>query len=90
MRPRREVAAFARLMERELRANDHKGGWKAWQTVSALVRLREETDELATALLRNESPSVIGEEAADIANFAMMIADMAGALREDAPHDHQR
>jgi hypothetical protein len=43
---RPEVAAFAQLMERELRKNDHKGGWKDDTTHELLERLFEETAEL--------------------------------------------
>jgi hypothetical protein len=45
---RPEVAAFAQLMERELRKNDHKGtsGWKNDTVDDLLVRIFEETEEL--------------------------------------------
>ena len=45
---RPEVAAFAQLMERELRKNDHKGteGWKDDTLHELLARLFEETAEL--------------------------------------------
>lgn len=126
---RPEVAAFAQLMERTLRENDHKDGWKEDSPHALLIRLREETDELAGELTNaghrawrdwdpeahaagplphrrvvvsyrpgrgwfctdeaaprrfsptSEEVKAIGSEAADIANFAMMIADVAGALK---------
>ena len=45
---RPEVAAFAQLMERELRKNDHKGtsGWKNDTVDGLLVSLFDETAEL--------------------------------------------
>jgi len=126
---RPEVAAFAQLMERALRDNDHKGGWQECSLPSLIRRLGEETaeldDEIEKAgdrvwrdwdpeahakgsrphqqLVVSYSPVVgwrsadphaprrfqptvedierIGSEAADVANFAMMIADNAGALK---------
>lgn len=96
---RPEVAVFARLMELKLRQNDHKGGWKNWCPNEALVRLREEANEVAKELTPprcscreincehalsqafwKPDPERTGMEAADVANFAMMIADMAGAF----------
>lgn len=73
---RPEVARFAQLMERRLRANDHKGGWRGDTPHALLRRLREETDELYLAITAED----VGNEAADVANFAMMIADVCGAL----------
>jgi len=80
---RPEVRVFARLMEERLKANDHKGGWKKC-TFSYLVArlLQEVNDELIPALLERDQvlPSTsikVAKEAADVANFAMMIADRA-------------
>jgi len=83
---RPEVRAFADLMEAQLRANDHKPGWKGEEWWPLLCRLREETLELQDALgpgSRTDLPAWsarVGSEAADVANFAMMIADVCGAL----------
>lgn len=95
---RRPVAAFALLMEAKLRENDHKGGWGHDLPGDLLDRLHEETGELTAALAApkqvkfTSQPTVghkqrqtIGREAADIANFAMMIADVCGALASGAP-----
>ena len=85
MQLRPEVRIFAEAMERRLRANDHKGGWKH-ETVYAylLPRLLEELGELAMLLsdayLQTPKSERILQEAADVANFAMMIADVTGAL----------
>jgi hypothetical protein len=89
---RPEVAAFARLMEAKLRENDHKGGWDQESKHWLLGRLKEETSELDDALNdwccaktgsqgEREATVVVGAEAADVANFAMMIADRCGSLR---------
>lgn len=95
---RPEVAAFADAMETKLRANEHKGGWKYMHPHDLLDRLREETRELKIAadiacVRMAERPDLpdharvyvdrVRGEAADVANFAMMIADVCGALRKD-------
>jgi NTP pyrophosphatase (non-canonical NTP hydrolase) len=93
---RPEVAAFARLMEFELRKHDGDwgNGWKDSDPYAALERLLTEARELRAAIhqLRLADPQRVsapllkqltvdvGLECADVANFAMMIADMAGAL----------
>jgi NTP pyrophosphatase (non-canonical NTP hydrolase) len=88
---RPEVAAFADLMERELRANDHKPGWKGENPWPLLDRLREELGELWDELQPGSRTNIgawrgrVGAEAADVANFAMMIADVCGALSVAPP-----
>ncbi len=80
MRP--EVLAFAWLMERELRANDHKPGWKQDDAQLLALRMLEEGQELLRAVYKS-SRHKIGEEAADVANMAMMVADVCDALDLD-------
>lgn len=95
---RPEVAAFAQALEAQLRANDHKSGWKGDSVSSLMERLKEEVDELVKALCSHlieygrakrgtEEPLLFADtefevlkEAADVANFAMMIADVCGGL----------
>lgn len=81
-------------MEQQLRANDHKPGWKGEFASNLFPRIAEEADELWTALVRHskrlswgdgwvmetDTEQRVGSEAADVANFAMMIADVCGAL----------
>jgi len=80
---RSEVRVFARLMEERLKANDAKGGWKKCTLSYLANRLHQEfEDELLPALLDIDGllPSswlTVAKEAADVANFAMMIADRA-------------
>ena len=71
MRP--QLAWFANEMERQLEANDHKTGWKDFHLKQLLRRLKQEVGELERAIEKGK-PDVV-EEAADVANFAMMIAD---------------
>jgi hypothetical protein len=47
---RPEVVAFAEIMERELRANDFKGGWKEESPDDLLEHLEEEVRELSGAI----------------------------------------
>lgn len=84
-RPRRAVERFALGMERKLRQNDYKGGWKQMSVDEMLERLDEEVEELKKALhpMRKENPQRVFKEAVDIANFCMFIADNVGALKDD-------
>ena len=91
---RHEVLAFAVLMERQLRANDHKPGWKDDFASDLFERVLEEACELREAITIHgaqvswgemalylpQAVARVGLEAADVANFAMMIADVCGAL----------
>lgn len=86
---RPEVSWFAQQMEQVLRANDHKPGWKDWSRVEAFERLEDETEELRQALgvfrpkaTLEERMAIVIKEAVDVANFAMMIADITRMDRE--------
>tara|TARA_R100000093_G_scaffold68986_1_gene40931 strand:- start:2684 stop:2941 length:258 start_codon:yes stop_codon:yes gene_type:complete len=84
-------------MEERLRANDHKGGWKQMEPTEIFNRILEELKELveAQALIDDGSHfSAKGlvallRESADLANFAMFLADnnaclgMAGLQGDD-------
>ena len=85
------VQGFAVEMERQLRENDHKGGWEGCDIDWLLRRLREETDELDEAIHRGHPKAAVWEEAADVANFALMVADNCGPGLASAalpPCDH--
>lgn len=75
---RDDVAWFANLMEKVLRENDHKGGWYGCQMSYLKRRLGQEVKELRKALDEERDDDVV-LEAADVANFAMMIACRAYA-----------
>lgn len=79
---RAPVLQFAVAMERELKANDHKGGWKDCGLKYLFRRIREEVDELQRAAYtpKSSGADTICSEAADVGNFAMMIADVCAAL----------
>lgn len=90
---RPEVAAFAVAMEERLRANE--GGWKRCPIGQLADYLTREVAELERETLvvckccgapnrdwkSPPLPDRVRSEAADVANFAMMIADVCGALR---------
>jgi hypothetical protein len=79
MRVREEVRRFAQMMELKLKANDHKGGWQNCSPLFLLGRLKEETAELEQEIRKwflADKEQII-KEAVDVANFAMMIADLA-------------
>lgn len=80
---RASVLWFAEQMELALRRNDHKGGWGAMsQEVlvarcgDEVVELRQCWDGLTGKQVRGSSDIIA--EAADVANFAMMVADLSG------------
>lgn len=85
---RPELLAFAEQMEKKLRKNDHKRGWRE-QPIEALFRLLkievqefEVADEFFTvAEARNEL--------VDIANFAMMLHDRLGMIEQDIKRSSQ-
>lgn len=75
MRTRASVNRFAELMEAELRENDHKGGWKDCEPGWLLRRAGQELDELRRSYAAGEPSQVIKSEAADVANFLMMLTE---------------
>jgi NTP pyrophosphatase (non-canonical NTP hydrolase) len=79
---RTEVMQFALAMELQLRANAHKPGWKKESVDDLLQRVQEELDELYDAVAPDTVRNVplVLAEAADVANFLMMVCDVAGAL----------
>lgn len=70
------VDLFALDMKRKLAANVHKKHWDEVPMIYLYQRMLEEEEELYTALKEGDIHSII-DEAADVANFAMMIADRA-------------
>jgi len=81
---RPEVAAFARLMEDRLQANEQKGGWKGCSVSWLFDRLMGEANELSHEL-EARAYMWVDKEAADVANFAMMIVDVCGRLKSGVP-----
>lgn len=86
---RQEVKDFAVLMEQKLRKNDHKISWKKCNQEYLLQRLDDEVKELHECffiyspadmnfLMDGQHEDRIPGEAADVANFAMMLWDNFG------------
>ncbi len=100
--PRPSVAWFAGHMELVLRSHDQqKGGQESWRRTAQthlLSRLRGEVCELSGAVRTHHLAASDGKqesktyrvvrEAADVANFAMMIADSVAREVEDANVSH--
>lgn len=81
MEVRESVKWFAEQMENKLKENDKKGGWDNCNIYWLIQRIKEETGELLKAVdLHRDlgaSKEHIIQESADVANFAMMVADIA-------------
>ncbi len=74
------VLAFAKRMEAKLAKNRHKGdrnGWIKDDPKALFWRIGDEHKELMQAM-ESGTNEEIANEAADVANFAMMIADIFG------------
>lgn len=78
MKLRPEVKWFAEQMELKLRENDDKPGWHDDLYPDLYRRLEEELQEVRDASMKtgwwDDRHKIIGE-LADVANFAMMLAD---------------
>jgi NTP pyrophosphatase (non-canonical NTP hydrolase) len=79
MTVRASVDWFAQQMEKKLQENDHKQHWSECDSDYLIARMEQEMDELLKALIDykfgNGSREEVVREAADVGNFAMMIAD---------------
>ena len=78
-RLRPEVLAFALLMEAQLKRNDYRGGWKDESPTYLGHRIEENMRDLGM-ISANEDVPGYHRTCADIANFAMMLADNRAAL----------
>lgn len=76
IRPRSVVEWFTERMEEKLMRNDHKGGWEVMGPRELIARARQELDELEQAVENKKGGAAIASEAADVANFVMMLADV--------------
>jgi len=76
---------FAEQMEAKLRENEHKGGWEneslSWLYTRMIEEAEEVKEEIKAAFEREVDYNKIIREAADVANFAMMIADVARLIK---------
>lgn len=76
MRP--ELLKFAAAMEKTLKQNDHKVGWKGFSVFWLMERLYEEVGELEKSFMNppEDIRKQAQKECVDVANFAMMIFDV--------------
>lgn len=68
------VVWFVQYMFNKLRQNEHKKHWRELSEDWLLEALNSEVGELSFALSSGDKDDII-YECADVANFAMMIAD---------------
>lgn len=77
--PRREVREFAFDMEALLKENDHRGGWDSSSEAYLWVQIQKNLHGLDKELSKDDRDKhEITIRCANIANFAMMIADNEG------------
>ena len=72
---RPELVKLMVFCEQKLRENEHNGHWTNCEMSYLTKRLYDEFAELRRAIDKKASQETIFRECADIANFAMMIAD---------------
>lgn len=81
IQPRESIMWFARLMEAKLQENDHKQHWSECDMQYLHERLHQEVGELdeevKIAMVTKLNSPNMPWEAADVANFCMMIAEKA-------------
>ena len=76
---RPSVKVFAIEMEKQLRANDHKGGWGECTPTFLMTELNKNRERLRIAIMAGNLEQVV-RRAANVANFAMMLAENEGRL----------
>lgn len=76
------VSWFSGRMQEKMLTNMYKGSWRGYTTQLLFKRLIDEISELYEALLVGGTEDII-KEASDIANFSMMIADIASQQRSE-------
>lgn len=78
-KPRKEIMAFAYWMEGQLKVNEHKGGWSKEHHEFLSRQLFRNLSMLDKDLSKEDQDKYeITLRCANIANFAMMIADNYG------------
>jgi hypothetical protein len=77
--PRPIVKAFAKEMEKQLRDNEHKGGWEKCSSRFLMNELSHNYGKLRGALDWGDRKEVI-RRSANVANFAMMLSENEGKL----------
>lgn len=90
-------AAFVQAMADELRANAHKGDRAGWLTMNereAVSEVLYHAAKLAYAARKfkrgEETAQSVREFAADVANCALMVADVCGVLEPSGEQQHEQ
>jgi hypothetical protein len=82
-RVRREVASFCSKMERKLKANEHKGGWKDCEVTWLRQRLGDELCELDRAIkLLDLDRAMKLLDLAKLVNYPEELAMLTGVRRK--------
>lgn len=71
-----DITLLENAMKQKLWENDHKGYWDKTSLLQLAKRLEEEVEELNDAILTKGAVEIV-REAADVANFVMMICSNA-------------
>ncbi len=74
--PRESIKNFAQHMESALVENEHKGGWQGCEMSHFIKCLKKQLQDLMLSLADRDNERIT-KEAADIANFCMMISEKA-------------
>lgn len=77
-----EIAKFFDAMVFKLRRNAHKGKWETVPMPLAMDRLDDEMSELRAAVTNGSTIEVL-LEAADVANMALIVANISLEVREE-------
>jgi len=72
-----DIRRFVDTMTYKLEKNVHKGKWEDLDMTTAFRRLMDETEELRHEVVNGSNTLKVMLEAADVANFALIIAAMA-------------
>jgi len=76
-----EIILFTEIMIDRLNVKNEEYGGKTWKIATPhhlINHLRKQVDKLEKCVM--EKNKKISEKSADVANFAMMIADVCGGL----------
>ena len=72
-----DIRRFVEAMTYKLAKNAHKGKWEGLSIEEAFDRLKEETAELQAEVHGTRNMVAVMLEAADVANFALIVAAIA-------------
>jgi len=90
-REQSSILAFSDLMLERLRENRSKGNWDNETYKYFLIKLATNLAELSNAFMFDslENAETIARQAADVANYCMMIADRYGQLSKEMSKENK-